>query len=379
MKNKKKKIEIKRVLENYNWEKRGDKKYVVQTFLVTLEVRDIINRIKDQSWVVPTLQRENNIWDMRQKSDLIDSILKGYPIPGMMVVTAGIKQYILDGQQRITTLRDFCNDDFKLKLDDGVEAEYNSKKFSELSELEQRKITSTVIGIQNVTSTSPANDNSFMYEIFARINSGGTFLSRQEVRNAINASAEMEKIKKYAKNIMNSKQKSIFPNNKNYNEIISWMFRILYFILRGKKIQDINSFSHFHNKKNVSLDYLLDKFTSNYFEEQNGSSELLTKTIDKFMLEIEKNDLLEEWIMSFDISLNRTKKAQPTFIDCLSIYLGNNGKLTKFENQKKLISSLESKNDKDGSSFELYKLYFQQQTLNVQSIIQRYKLLFKKV
>lgn len=382
MKNKEQIIEIERHIENPKWEKRGGKKYEVQTFLVTLEIRDIMNRIRDMAWVIPNLQRENDAWDKKKKSYLIDSILKGYPIPGIMIVAnpkyennTKYKKYLLDGQQRITTLNEYINDKFKLNLLE-KDLEYNGKKFGELNAQNQDRINSTVIPIQNITSASPKNDISFMYEIFARINSGGVKLTRQEVRNAINASDGMEKIKSYAKELFSSHFVTIFPNKRNYNEIILWMFRIAYFVWRGSLTNNnIENFSHLENR-NLTLDYILDSYTTHYFQENDGNSEDLIKTTKDFLNEINNNNL-KKWIMSFDLEFNRTKKAQPTFVDSLAIFYGINKRLDNFSDQKDIFKNAWGINE-NNSWHNKYKLYFQELTLYKKSIINRYKILFKK-
>lgn len=62
----------------------------------------------------PNFQRQN-VWYSKQKSELIESILMGIPIPVFYFFESkDAKIQIVDGRQRIITAIDFMNDKFKL-------------------------------------------------------------------------------------------------------------------------------------------------------------------------------------------------------------------------------------------------------------------------
>lgn len=63
----------------------------------------------------PDFQR-NEVWESKQKMELVESILMGIPIPVMYLfeMKDGTKQ-IVDGRQRITAILDFLNNKFSLK------------------------------------------------------------------------------------------------------------------------------------------------------------------------------------------------------------------------------------------------------------------------
>ncbi|MCK5867253.1 MAG: DUF262 domain-containing protein [Mycoplasmataceae bacterium] len=364
---------IKKSTEKTEWENRGEKEYSVRTFLVSLELQDIIKRVDENQWEIPKLQRESGVWNKAKQSLLIDSILKGYPIPGIMIVRNDSKgkHFILDGLQRIQTIFDFKNN--KFKLSGKVSDRYKNKKFDDLSPNEKQKFLGTVMGIQNVSSENPANDNSFMNEIFARINSGGLKLSRQEIRNAINACDGMEEIKDFAGKILKNNYAPFMLKNKNTNEIIESMFRMAYFGTIGSKINDIKEFKHIGKRKNVPLDDALDDFTHKYFKENKGSSVEIISLVENQIREIKENKLDKDWLHSFDSSMERTKSTQPTFMDSLCLYFGmNSGKLDKFIDQKVSISIASEGQDQ----YDFYKKLFQQQTFSHLKIIERYKFLF---
>ena len=62
----------------------------------------------------PEFQREE-VWNPKQKSELIESILMGIPLPLIYVKedNNGVC-IIVDGRQRLTTIFDFMNEKFKL-------------------------------------------------------------------------------------------------------------------------------------------------------------------------------------------------------------------------------------------------------------------------
>lgn len=129
----------------------------------------------------PDFQRDL-VWKHKQKSRFIESILLNFPIPPLYVnEQIDGKWAIIDGRQRTTTLIDFLNNGFELK---GLEAleELNGKKFGDLPEALQARIEDKKIIIYILQSNTPIE---VVYELFDRINTGGTPLNRQEVRNCI--------------------------------------------------------------------------------------------------------------------------------------------------------------------------------------------------
>ena len=84
----------------------------------------------------PDYQR-GNVWNSRQKSELIESILMGIPLPIMYFFqsTSVIKQ-VVDGKQRLTTVFDYIDNNFSLG-DLNIMSELRGKKFKDLTVLQQ--------------------------------------------------------------------------------------------------------------------------------------------------------------------------------------------------------------------------------------------------
>ena len=140
-------------------------------------------RLYDQQRLIidPEYQR-NLVWKPEQKSRFIESILLSFPLPPFYVNQQVDSRYIIiDGLQRTTTLHQFVNGQFALT---GLKAlkEINGDKFKDLPSGYQARIEDKNILLFVIKPSVPIE---VVYELFDRINTGGTPLNRQEVRNCI--------------------------------------------------------------------------------------------------------------------------------------------------------------------------------------------------
>ena len=132
----------------------------------------------------PDFQR-NVVWKHEQKSQFIESIILNYPLPPWYVnQTVEGKYIVVDGLQRTSSLYDFVNDKFELK---GLKAltHLNTYRFSDLAALEgdyQTRIEDKKLTLYII---KPSVSSKVIIDIFNRINTGGTQLNQQEVRNCI--------------------------------------------------------------------------------------------------------------------------------------------------------------------------------------------------
>ena len=136
---------------------------------------------KNQLEINPEFQR-HLVWSDKQKCRFIESVLLNIPLPPIYVNedTSG-KFIIVDGLQRTTTLRDFTASEFRLKHLE-VLKNLNGKSFQDLDFKLQAKIEDKQLRIYIIKPKVPI---SMVYDIFNRINTGGTQLNRQEIRNCI--------------------------------------------------------------------------------------------------------------------------------------------------------------------------------------------------
>lgn len=146
--------------------------------------------------LTPPFQREL-VWGLYQKCELIESIIMGIPIPVFYVRENAEGVYIVvDGKQRLTTLFDFINGKFALdKL--SILKDYRGRRFSDLSPLDQNKIEDCSLSLNVIKA--PTSDR-VMFDLFDRVNRGGTRLNNQEMRNALYQGNSTRLIDELAKN-----------------------------------------------------------------------------------------------------------------------------------------------------------------------------------
>lgn len=138
----------------------------------------------------PDFQR-HLVWDMKRKSRLIESTLLGIPLPVFYFSQDkdGVF-HVVDGLQRLTTIRDFMSNKFylrnleHLKMCEGryFEMDENIKESKALERRFQRRIEQTQLSVNIIESSSPPK---VKYDIFRRINEGGKPLNQQEIRNSL--------------------------------------------------------------------------------------------------------------------------------------------------------------------------------------------------
>jgi hypothetical protein len=131
--------------------------------------------------IQPDFQR-NQVWKNVQKSKFIESILLNFPLPPIYLNETKDSNYVvIDGLQRSTTLREFYKGELKLE---GLEAlpKYNDSFFKTLPETLQSKFENKKL---TIFALKPSTPMVVIYDLFNRINTGGTQLNRQEVRNCI--------------------------------------------------------------------------------------------------------------------------------------------------------------------------------------------------
>jgi uncharacterized protein YjbI with pentapeptide repeats len=132
----------------------------------------------------PDFQR-NLVWKPEQKSKFIESIILNFPIPPFYVNRTKKGKFIMvDGLQRTSTLLEFMNNKFELN---GLEtlSKLNGYNFSKLTTLPgnyQTRIEDKKFILYIIKPSVPIK---VVYDIYDRINFGGTPLNRQEIRNCI--------------------------------------------------------------------------------------------------------------------------------------------------------------------------------------------------
>ncbi|CAA6830420.1 MAG: Unknown protein [uncultured Aureispira sp.] len=148
----------------------------------TTSVFEFINKLENKRIEMGASFSRGDIWSLKQKSRFIESILLNFPIPAFYVNEQINGEWvIIDGVQRTKTLVDFWNNKFALSSLELLPT-LNAKKFEALESKLRTRIEDKKLNIQLLTASTPI---SIVYQIFGRINTGGTQLNRQEVRCGI--------------------------------------------------------------------------------------------------------------------------------------------------------------------------------------------------
>jgi len=183
-------------------------------------VLTIYNFLEAGSVRIPGFQR-NYVWDLGRASKLIESLLLGLPVPQIFLYESGRNQFlVIDGQQRLMSIYYFVKqrfpkkekrgelraifdehgiipkeileddvyfDNFRLKLPESSVERPNRFKGLAYAVLGNYKTQFDLRTIRNVIikQNSPQDDDSSMYEVFNRLNTGGINLKPQEIRMSL--------------------------------------------------------------------------------------------------------------------------------------------------------------------------------------------------
>lgn len=178
---------------------------------------------------MPPFQR-NYVWDEKRASKLIESIILGLPVPQVFLYEQGKNSfYVIDGQQRLLSIYFFMKQRFPTKEGKAILRQYltgdtkidsdvlsNDKYFKNFSlnlpsltskeknkfdkvkfeTLGEYKYTFEILRtIRSVViKQNEPDDDSSIYEIFNRLNTGGQNLMPQEIRMSLYYSAFYKKL-----------------------------------------------------------------------------------------------------------------------------------------------------------------------------------------
>lgn len=127
-------------------------------------------------------------WTNKKRSLLIESFLLNIPVPPVFLFEQDYNAYeVIDGRQRIETIRAFLSNDFALT---GLEywPELDRKRFNDLPAVLQkgllRRSLPAVVLLAETRGTG-TDDIDVRRVLFDRLNTGGVRLNPQELRNAL--------------------------------------------------------------------------------------------------------------------------------------------------------------------------------------------------
>ena len=136
---------------------------------------------------IPDFQRDF-VWDQVRASKLIESFLLGLPVPGVFLYKErkSNRLLVVDGQQRIMSAVSFFRGRFQDRIFKlrNVREPWNGKTFDELDESQQFQLHDSVLRATIVQQLDPKDDSS-IYHIFERLNTGGVNLNPMEIRKCV--------------------------------------------------------------------------------------------------------------------------------------------------------------------------------------------------
>jgi uncharacterized protein with ParB-like and HNH nuclease domain len=183
-------------------------------------VSTLYNFVESGAVRIPGFQR-NFVWDKVRSSKLIESLILGIPVPQLFLYEQQRNRFlVIDGQQRLMSIYYFIKrrfpkrdrrselriifdkegkipehilhsadffEDFNLKLTEKLPNKVNKFNGLNYSTLGDYKTQLDLRPIRNIVvkQNAPAGDDSSVYEVFSRLNTGGINLRPQEIRTSM--------------------------------------------------------------------------------------------------------------------------------------------------------------------------------------------------
>jgi hypothetical protein len=170
-------------------------RYDVTSYGSDPDVEGLVRRLNRSEILIPPFQR-GYVWRLPEASKFVESLLLGLPVPGVFfAIEPGTnKLLVIDGQQRLKSLQFFYGGLFNPQPSEkrqrvfaltDVVPRFEGKKYDTLEEADRLRLDHSVIHATNIRQDSPPGEDTSIYHIFARLNSGGQKLTPQEIRTAL--------------------------------------------------------------------------------------------------------------------------------------------------------------------------------------------------
>lgn len=158
-----------------------------------MSIGEVVSMYKDGELIInPDFQRAFQ-WSVRQQSRLIESILLDIPIPSIFVFQNDKGKWeVVDGVQRISSILSFMGElrnenDFNTKLPPSILEK--TKHLPSLEGMTWEQLPKEPLQINfrraklDLIIIKSSSDKNAKFEVFQRLNAGGTLLADQELRN----------------------------------------------------------------------------------------------------------------------------------------------------------------------------------------------------
>ncbi|MBN9647707.1 DUF262 domain-containing protein [Terrisporobacter glycolicus] len=236
-------------------------------------------------------------WSDSQRSDFIESILLGYPIPPIFVYQDSDGKWdVVDGVQRLSTIYEFTgilnNDDTtkkdSVKLQSGRVLKH-LEGFSWDGDLPLDPSTKLYFrrSALNIITILDKNEDNPTYEIFRRLNTGGSRLSDQEIRNVLILMCDKNGFNLLSNYCNNSDVYSDLLSLSSNKDVLGFKMEVIsrYIVIKYFDEYDINSILKENKSK---IDRFLDKSIEKILKSKIDINECISN-FNKFIEFLSKN------------------------------------------------------------------------------------------
>lgn len=245
--------------------------------------------------------QRNKVWTRKQKSQLIESLLLGIPIPYLYLYEdKNANLIVLDGRQRLSAIFDYLENQYPLSNMEFLK-ELDGKRVSDLKDNLVDKLEKVKAKIEDshlhVIKIGYETPEIFKMKIFARVNQNGTKLNNQELRHALHQGPVTKLLKELSESLdvltsLNAKQR----------------MKDRYLILRyiAMKLYMINELKFYnHNIPIKDVEYVeINTFLASAMDAINTFSENKLTEI--------KIDFIESWMKAIELLQNNAFRLDST-------------------------------------------------------------------
>ena len=169
-------------------------RYEITSYGADYDVEGLVKRIKRGDVYIPSFQRDY-VWNIGEASRFVESLLLGLPVPGIFLAKEAEtnKLLVIDGQQRLKSLQFFYEGFFNPRPEDKkkrvfelakVLPRFEGKTYAALEEKDRIQLDNSIVHATVIKQESPEGDDTSVYHVFERLNTGGQKLAAQEIRIA---------------------------------------------------------------------------------------------------------------------------------------------------------------------------------------------------
>lgn len=253
----------------------------IKTDNYPMSIGELANLYRDGDLNINPIYQRLFRWDIAQQSSLIESILLGIPIPPIYVYQDSEGKWnLIDGLQRLSTIFKFmgilkCNkNDVDESIDNNAQPEpliatkflqslnhkmwISDDKHGSFTETQRRLIKRAKLPIIIIDQSS---DDFAQYEMFQRLNTGGSHLSSQEIRNCI-LIVKNEKIYKTFKKLseMNVFQQTLPLSEKEEKEQGYIELVVKYFVLKYASLTNVSDSENYNTMITNEILEIIEKY-----------------------------------------------------------------------------------------------------------------------